>query len=215
MAAKNYLDPRYKVLTNILKISLIISFFILAITKSYAVEDQNKIAVLVNDNVITNYDIEQRIKIFAILNRTQITIDNRTIITTKIVDELIDGMLKSEKIKEYNINVDSNDLNDYENHYFKARGLNKDELFEIMQINNINTDQFYTMLYNEIAWQILINRLYYRITSVSNEEVEELMNKESQITRELAKKIIMDKQLALKSSKMLRDLKSEATIEYK
>ena len=215
MAAKNYLDPRYKVLTNILKISLTISFFILAITKSYAVEDQNKIAVLVNDNVITNYDIEQRIKIFAILNRTQITLDNRTIITTKIVDELIDGMLKSEKIKEYNINVDSSDLNDYENHYFKARGLNKDELFEIMQINNINTDQFYTMLYNEIAWQILINRLYYRITSVSNEEVEELMNKESQLTQELAKKIIMDKQLALKSSKMLRDLKSEATIEYK
>ena len=35
------------------------------------------------------------------------------------------------------------------------------------------------------------------------------------ISNELAEQIIMDKQLALKSSKMLRDLRNEATIEYK
>ena len=41
------------------------------------------------------------------------------------------------------------------------------------------------------------------------------MNKDPNISRKLAEKIIMDKQLALKSSKMLRDLRDEATIEYK
>ena len=71
------------------------------------------------------------------------------------------------------------------------------------------------MLYNDIAWQILISRLYYRITSVSDDEIEDLINKDPSISAELAEKIIMDKQLALKSSKMLRDLRNEATIEYK
>ena len=40
-------------------------------------------------------------------------------------------------------------------------------------------------------------------------------NKNPELTIEIAERIIMDKQLALKSSKMLRDLRSEATIEYK
>jgi len=71
------------------------------------------------------------------------------------------------------------------------------------------------MLYNELAWQILISRLYYRITSISDGEIEELMNKDPSISSELAEQIIMDKQLALKSNKMLRDLRDEATIEYR
>ena len=44
---------------------------------------------------------------------------------------------------------------------------------------------------------------------------KDLIYKDSKLTHEMAKTILMDKQLALKSSKMLIDLRSEATIEYK
>jgi len=84
-----------------------------------------------------------------------------------------------------------------------------------LRINNVSEKAFYDMLYNDIAWQILISRLYYRITSVSEEEIKDLIHKNPELTYEIAERIIMDQQLALKSSKMLRDLRSEATIEYK
>ena len=132
-----------------------------------------------------------------------------------IVDELIDGVLKNEKIVEYKVEIDSNDLNHYEDLYFKSRGLDRENIFELMKINEVNKNQFYDTLYTDIAWQILISRLYYRITSVSDIEIEELINNDPELTRELAEKVIMDKQLALNSSKMIRDLRSEATIEYK
>ena len=79
----------------------------------------------------------------------------------------------------------------------------------------IDINQFYSVLYNEIAWQTLISKLYYRVTSVSQSEIEELINKNPDISLKLAEQIIMDKQLSLKSSKMLRDLRAEATIEYR
>ena len=202
-------------MTKTLRIFLLINFVFLLIINVYAAEDENKIAILVNDNVITNYDIEQRVKTFAILNQVQITSDNSGIITNKIVDELIDGVLKNEKIVEHKIKVDSNDLNHYEDLYFKSRGLDRENIFELMKINEVNKNQFYDTLYTDIAWQILIGKLYYRITSVSDIEIEELINNDSKLTRELAEKVIMDRQLALNSSKMLRDLRSEATIEYK
>ena len=198
-----------------MKIIKIISVFFLLITNAYSSEGENKIVVLVNDKVISNYDIEQRAKIFAIVNQVQITPENGNIITNKIVDELIDDLLKMQKIEEYDIKVNNSDLDKYENQYFKSLGIDKEKVFELMEINKINKNQFYHMLYSEIAWQTLISRLYYRITSVSEEEISELMNKDPNISRKLAEKIIMDKQLALKSSKMLRDLRDEATIEYK
>ena len=215
MEARNYLDLKYKIMTKTLKIFLLISFVFLLIIDIYAAEDKNKIAILVNDNVITNYDIEQRLKIFAILNQVQITSNNSDIITNKIVDELIDGVLKNEKIVEYKVEIDSNDFNHYENLYFKNGDLDRENIFLLMEINKVNKNQFYDMLYTEIAWQILISRLYYRVTSISDIEIEELINNDPELTRELAEKVIMDKQLALNSSKMIRDLRSEATIEYK
>ena len=198
-----------------MKMFKIIVLFFFLISNAYSIEDQNKIAVLVNDNVITNYDIEQRIKIFAIINQVQITPENGQSITNKIVDELVDNLLKLEKIEEYKISVDSSELNRHENQYFEKLGLDKEKVFELMKINGIDVNQFYNVLYNEIAWQTLISRLYYRVTSVSQSEIEELVNKNPDISIKLAEQIIMDKQLSLKSSKMLRDLRAEATIEYR
>ena len=212
MEAKNYLVLRYSTLN---KFFITVNIFLLLFVNVFASEDQNKIAILVNDNVITNYDIEQRVKIFAISNQVQLNTENGSTITNKIVDELIDNLLKVEKIEEYNIEIDSNDLYNYENQYFISKKIKKEDFLELLRINNVNEKAFYNMLHNDIAWQILISRLYYRITSVSEEEINDLIHKNPELTSEMAERIIMDKQLALKSSKMLRDLRSEATIEYK
>ncbi len=212
MVKRNYLVRRYSALN---KFFILINIFFLLCANIFASEDENKIAILVNDNVITNYDIEQRVKIFAISNQIQLSADNGGTITNKIVDELIDNLLKIEKIEEYKIEIDSNDLYNYENQYFNSREIGKEEFLKLIKINNVNEKAFYDMLYNDIAWQILISRLYYRITSISEEEIKDLVYKNPELTNEMAERIIMDRQLALKSSKMLRDLRSEATIEYK
>ncbi len=196
----------------LIKFTIIIIIFFQNVLLS---ANENKIAILVNDSVITNYDIEQRLMIFAIINQVQITSENSGIITNKIVDELIDGALKNEKINEYNINVSSENINNFENMLFKNRGLEKDYIFGLMTLNNINHEQFYNMIRTDVGWQLLISRLYYRGASASDIEVEEILKNEPNLSKERAEQIVIDKQLALRSSKMLRDLRSEATIEYK
>ena len=84
-----------------------------------------------------------------------------------------------------------------------------------MTLNNINHEQFYNMIRTDVGWQLLISRLYYRGASASDIEVEEILKNEPNLSKERAEQIVIDKQLALRSSKMLRDLRSEATIEYK
>ena len=68
---------------------------------------------------------------------------------------------------------------------------------------------------NGISWQKLISGIYYRLTSTSEIEIEEIIMKNPNMSEEAARELIVQKQLDLKSNKMIRDLVNEATIEYK
>ena len=50
---------------------------------------EHKIAVLVNDEVITSYDIIQRLKLTAIIQGININAQNNQLLLNNVVDELI------------------------------------------------------------------------------------------------------------------------------
>ena len=66
-----------------------------------------------------------------------------------------------------------------------------------------------------IKWQKLIYGLYLRVTSVTDQEISDLMSKNLDLDKETASDLILQRQLELKSIKLLKDLKDEATIEYR
>ena len=194
----------------------IILFLILVSTLQVSAEvEDNRIIILVNDEIITNYDIVQRLKIYSIVNQVEITPTNNATIANKIIDELIDQILKNEKTKEYNIEITAEELQYYVDLFFENRGQDRDFVYDLMEQSNTNIKHFLLMLESDITWQTLINNLYYRITSISQVELEEMKKDYPDISLEQAESYILERQLGLQSSKMLRDLRSEATIEYK
>ena len=81
--------------------------------------------------------------------------------------------------------------------------------------NNINYKDIKNLLISELSWSKLVSGLFYRLTSVSEQEIKEIINKNPNITPEQAKNLVIQRQLDLQSSKLLRDMTNEATIEYK
>ena len=65
-----------------------------------------------------------------------------------------------------------------------------------------------------VGWQKLIGNLYYRLTA-SETEISDIMAKNPNLNKEQAENVVIQRQLDLKSSKLLRDMLNEATIEYK
>ena len=194
----------------------IILFLILVSTLQVSAEvEDNRIIILVNDEIITNYDIVQRLKIYSIVNQVEITPTNNATIANKMIDELIDQILKNEKTKEYNIEITAEELQYYVDLFFENRGQDRDFVYDLMEQSNTNIKHFLLMLESDITWQTLINNLYYRITSISEVELEEMKKDYPDVSLEQAESYILERQLGLQSSKMLRDLRSEATIEYK
>ena len=177
--------------------------------------NDHKIAVLVNDQLITSYDVVQRMKLSAILSGIDITPENSNQLLNSVVDELIRDNLKNQKINEYEILVSEEEYLQQELFFYQNNPINKEDLIKIFEINDIKYSEFKKFLIDGISWQKLISGMYYRLTSTSDIEIEEIITNNPNISKETAKDMIVQKQLDLKSDKMIRDMFNEATIEYK
>ena len=175
----------------------------------------HRIAVLVNDQLITSYDVVQRMKLSVILSGIEITAENNNQLINSVVDELIKESLKNEKINEYDISVSEEEYLIQELRFYQNRSIIKEDLIKIFELNDIKYSEFKKYLIDDISWQKLISGMYYRLTSTSEIEIEEIIMKNPNISQETARDMIVQKQLDLKSNKMIRDLLNEATIEYK
>ncbi len=177
--------------------------------------NDHRIAVLVNDQLITSYDVVQRIKLSSILSGIEITAENNNQLLNAAVDELIREKLKNQKINEYGISVSEEEYLEQEYFFYQNKPFKKEDIIKIFEINDIKYSEFKKYLIDEISWQKLISGMYYRLTSTSEIEIEEIVMNNPNISQEAARNMIVQRQLDLKSNKMIRDLFNEATIEYK
>ena len=197
------------------KLLIIIFFQSLCLNANAFNTKDHRIAVLVNDQLITSYDIVQRMKLSAILSGIEVTTANSNQLLNSVVDELIKEKLKIQKINEYEIFVSEEEYIEQELLFFQNNPIEKENIMKIFENNDIKYSEFKKYLVDEISWQKLISRMFYRLTSTSEIEIEEILVKNPDISREKAVNIIVQRQLDLKSNKMIRDLFNEATIEYK
>ncbi|MDC3085892.1 SurA N-terminal domain-containing protein [Pelagibacteraceae bacterium] len=195
--------------------SLVLTLMIASLHVEAITVNDHRIAVLVNDKLISSYDIVQRMKMRALLNGINITPENNNQLANAAVEELIKETLKNEKLEEYSIFIDEDEYLQHEKAFYDNIPLSKENLRELFKSNNIKYSEFKNYLIYEMSWQKLISGIYYRLTSASKIEIEEQILKNPEITIDVARNIIIQKQLDLKSSKMIRDLFNEATIEYK
>ena len=197
------------------KLLIIIFFQTLCLNANAFNANDHRIAVLVNDQLITSYDVVQRMKLSAILSGINITAENKNQLLNSVIDELIKESLKNQKINEYDISVSEEEYLKQELRFYQNSQINKEDLIKIFELNNIKYNEFKKYLINGISWQKLISGIYYRLTSTSEIEIEEIIMKNPNMSEEAARELIVQKQLDLKSNKMIRDLVNEATIEYK
>ena len=151
----------------------------------------------------------------AILTGVDITNENNNQFTNTVIDELIRETLKNEKLLGYNISVSDDEYLMHENIFFDKTKLNKNEVINVFEANKVRYKELEKYLIDEISWQKLVSGMYYKLTSTTEVEIFEIMSKNPNISIEMAENIIIQRQLDLKSNKMIRDMFNEATIEYK
>ena len=162
--------------------SIIFIFSISAYGQSY------KIIKLVNDQVITNYDLEKRLQLFSILNSVEITDKN--------VDHFAKEMIK--------LMVDEKILMNSDN----AKNIESE-----LKLNDINISILEDSIKIQLGWSELSNKLFYRDAEISEIDLKNALSQNPSLSVEQAKYLITQNQVELRSRKLLRDLRAESNIE--
>ncbi len=174
-----------------------------------------KIVRLVNDQVITNYDLENRLKLFSFLNNVSINNENIDSYANEMLKLMVEEKLQIEQIKKYNIVISDDEVENYIKEAYVGSNKNILDLKNSLSLNNIKFDIFKESIRIQIAWNELAGRLFYRTLKVSEVDIINLTEKDPSITSNQARNMIIQKQIDLRAKKLLRDLKTEANIEIR
>ena len=119
---------------------------------------------------------------YAILQKIDITTENNQLFINDTVDDLIHEKLKIEKINKNKIKIDESEYIEFETNFFLRSGLDKNQIIKQLSNNSIPFNELEKLLINELSWNKLITGLYFRLTSVSNQEIDEIISRNPNIS---------------------------------
>ena len=196
-----------------LRLLLILVVFISSgvFSKLYAEEKNYKIIKLVNEQVITNYDLEQRIVLYSMLN--QVNTDDINELAGKILYLMVDELLQLEQIKKYNISVSDIRIDEYIDRAYLNADNNIDNFNLIFKKNNLDINILRKSIEIKLGWNDLAGRLFYRTSEINAVDLKNTMDSDPSLSKEQAENNLLQKQIGLRAQKLLRDIRTEATIE--
>ena len=192
-------------------IFIVFTFYLTSI--SFSEEENYKIIKLINNHVITNYDLEMRLQLFSFLNNVSINAKNIDQYASEMLKLMSDEKLQLDHINKYQIEINSGEVNKY-----ITRAILKPEQtisdFEIeLNINNVNFEILKESIRIQLGWNELSGRLFFRTVEITDIDLTDIMKKNVSLSEDQARNIIIQNQIGLRATKLLRDLRVEANIE--
>ena len=166
---------------NFIKIILIF-IFILNIQSISSAKIQNKIILKVNNEIITDYEVRNKILSLIMLSEDEVNQKNIDKLKKPALDSLIQHKLKKIELLKYKIQVDNNQL---QNYLLSVSSNNIEKFKKKFDDNNLDFQLYLDEVETQFKWQNLIYKLYSRKIdfdeSSINKDLEDLIKDESSI----------------------------------
>ena len=147
---------------------------------------ENQIIVKVENKIITNFELKNKILSSLILRNLEINQKNINNIKSQTIDLLVLNKLKELEIEKYKIESENNNINfKVQNHLNKITSNNILQLKNAFKNNGVNFNIFQKEIKTELLWQDLIYKIYSNRIELDenniNKEVEKIFEEQSSI----------------------------------
>ena len=130
------------------------------------------IAVLVNDEPITDYDVQQRMKLTALSTRKPQNAKMRQ----EVIDELIDERLILQDAKKLNITISKAQINGALNNMAQRSGRNAAQLTQLLRQMGVNVSTLEARIAAQMAWRDVIQARFRRNVRVREQDIDQFLN---------------------------------------
>ena len=135
------------------------------------------IAAIVNDELITAYDLDSRMKLVILSTRLPNTVEVRRRIKNQVLRSLIDERLQMQEAKRRNISVGKRDLRRAKSTIEKQNKLPKDGLERMLLQNDVPLAAMEEQLRAGIAWSKLVGRRLRPRITIGEDEIDEALER--------------------------------------
>lgn len=149
-------------------IKIILFFFFIFSNYSYS-EINNKIIAKVGNEIITSYELKNRVKTVIFLSNLSLNQQNINKLKKKEFNYLVNSKLKKIEVEKYKINSDKAKINQHLNNITSN---NVNEFKKKFIENNLNYNLFYEDIENEFKWQRLVYTLYLEKINVDDLQMD-------------------------------------------
>lgn len=135
---------------------------------------EQRIAAIVNDEVISLRDLRQRIRLVLFSSGIDDTADARQRVAGQVLRRLIDERLQLQEANKRNIAVSEDDIGRGVSEIEKRNGMQPGSLPSIFRRNGVSYDSLRAQMRSEIAWSKLVSRRLAPRIDIGAEEVDEI-----------------------------------------
>jgi peptidyl-prolyl cis-trans isomerase SurA len=137
-------------------------------------QEVQRIAALVNDDVISGFDVERRLELVLRSTRMTDTPENRRRLRARILEMLIDEKLQLQAAKQQNVQVTDADVKAAISSIEKRNRVPPGHLDDFLRSMGIDRDTLMQQIKARLAWNKVVLR---KLSPISDEEVDEALAK--------------------------------------
>jgi peptidyl-prolyl cis-trans isomerase SurA len=142
-----------------------------------APQTSSGVAAIVNDFVISNYDLEQRIALFIATSGVRPTKDNIPQIRGQVLRSLEDEVLELQEAKKHKLTATKAEVDKALQNIADDNKLTIDQILKTVGQAGVTATTFRQQVTAQLIWQKLVAARYGQDISVSDSQVDEALNR--------------------------------------
>jgi peptidyl-prolyl cis-trans isomerase SurA len=147
-------------------------------------EMQTQIAAVVNDQVISVYDLISRVRIVLLSSNLPDTPENRQHIANQVLHQLIDEKLELQEAKKKSVTASDSEVETAIGLIEKQNNMKPGGLNAFLKAQNIDRGSLVDQITASIVWGKLVRRQASETTEISDQEIDEAMAREKEHANE-------------------------------
>lgn len=135
------------------------------------------IAAIVNDQVISQYDLDQRVRLVLVTSGIPQTPENAQRVQAQVLRSLIDEKLEMQEAVHQKISVPEAQVVQAYNSIAARADMTPEQIDQYLAQNGISKSTLINQIKAEIAWNQVVSQQFGPLISVSDEQVDEVLRK--------------------------------------
>ena len=135
------------------------------------------IVAVVNNSVISNYDLQQRVGLALVTSGLARTAEIEAALRPQALSRLIDERLKLQEAGRYNVSIREEDLQAALARLAQDNNMTFTDIRDLLEENGVAVESLRTQIIADLAWNRVLEGLFVPRVSLSQDEVEQAYNR--------------------------------------